>query len=126
MASFREVVGPQDVVSGVLEGPLKAVVDVGLGGEMDDRVDGVLGEQVPHQIQVARVALYEFVAPATSDSRVHVGSPGRVVHRIDVYDERELVRGLVDVVAPDEPAPARDQNVRRFVFHCAAGNGIAS
>jgi hypothetical protein len=95
-------------------GPVDRAVDVALGGEVHDRVGGVLDEDLRDPVDVADVGLLEAQSRAVGD-RLGRAVGGRVGHLVDVDD---LVIGVVDQVAhdggADEPLPAGDEDLHPF------------
>jgi hypothetical protein len=60
LGAFKENVGSVNVGLGEGKGISKGVIDVSLGGKVEDRVDFVFFEYVGDKIAAADVALYEF------------------------------------------------------------------
>ena len=79
------------------------------GGEIDDRVGAVLGEQAGDQRAVTDAAVDEAVLGAVGDGRQRVDVAG-VGQRIEVDDALAAARERVeDEIATDEAGAAGDQ-----------------
>eukprot|EP00755_Sulcionema_specki_P004295 Sspe_Gene.4335::Locus_1427_Transcript_1_1_Confidence_1.000_Length_1384::g.4335::m.4335 len=107
LGALEEVVCPKHVGAGEAHGVPKAVVDVGLGSEVDDGVDVAGFEDVHHQVGVPNVALDKGVV---GEPWVDVLRVRAVVETIQVVDLYVGVAGtkLIDEVRSDEAAPPCD------------------
>lgn len=113
LGRLEEGVGAHDIVRCVLEGIVEGVVDVRLGGEMDDGVDRVFIQNVENQVLASDISLNEFVAGIGCDVR-HVGA---IIQTVDVHDVCRWIRlnNVIDEVRSDEPAATCDKNGGRHL-----------
>eukprot|EP00754_Rhynchopus_humris_P042602 Rhum_TRINITY_DN265_c0_g2::Rhum_TRINITY_DN265_c0_g2_i1::g.934::m.934 len=112
LRALEQVVRAQHVGLGEVHGVAEGVVDVRLGGEVDQGVDVVALQQVHHEVGARDVALDERVVARQLLLR-HVLLVRTVVHDVQVVDLALRVprSEVVDEVRPDEAAPARHQHV---------------
>ena len=107
---LEQLEGADDVGVHEVAGALDRTVDVALGGEVDHRVDGVLGEHPAHQLAVGDVAVNELVArlPLEIGEAFAVPRVGEFVEHD--HAEVRLREQQAHEVAADEPGAAGDQD----------------
>ena len=108
LGRLEKRVGANHIVRRVLKGVVEGVVDVRLGGEMDDVVNRILIQDVEDEVLTGDIPLDELVAGIGCDIR-HVSA---IVQAVDVHDVCRRVRleNIIDEVRSDEAAPAGDEN----------------
>ena len=104
---LEQDVGPVDVGGDELARRLDRAVDVGLGGEVDGRVATV--DRPPDRVAVGDVCLDQFAA--LRRQAVEVLATPRVRELVEDTDAvlRICAEAQADVVRPDEPGAAGDQ-----------------
>ena len=104
--------GAHDVGLDERLGRIDGAVDVGLGGEVDDGVDRVVGQEARDEGVVADVALREDV-PRVAGEVGQVGGIAGVGERVEVDEPGQrgagLGQALPDEIGADEAAAAGDQ-----------------
>ena len=121
--AVEEAEGADDVGLDERLGGIDGAVDVGLGGEIDDGVDLVLGEEAGDEGGVTNVAMGENVARVGREVG-EVGGVARVGEGVEVDQpcERRAIfeEALTDEIAADESGAAGDQN-----FHAESFLGLS-
>ena len=98
---------------------IDAAIDVRFGGEIDHRIELVLGHQCVHQIRVGNIGFEKFVMLAMFfDHAVKIGEITRVSEHVDVGQVRGLVmlQDIPNKVAPDEAAATGYENAHRSAY----------
>src|SRR5215469_5995248 len=90
-----------------IEGIVNAPVHMGFCGEIDHRVEPVLGHQGIHLIGISYIGFEKFVTLAMFfDHAIEIGEIARVSEDIHIGHVRRLVmlQNIANKVAPDESA----------------------
>ena len=98
---------------------ISAAIDVGFGGEINDRVELVFGHELIHLIGIGDIGLEEFVTITVFLGHAfEVGEVAGVGQNIDIREVSRLVmsQNVANKVAANETAAARYQNAHRLAY----------
>ena len=98
---------------------IDAAVDMRFCGEIDDRIELVLGHQCIHQVRIGNIGFEKFVTLAMFfDHAFKIGDVTSISEYIDISDECRLVmlQNISNKVAPDEPAATGDKDAHGSAY----------
>ena len=98
---------------------IDAAVDVRFCGEIDDRIELMLGHQCVHQVRIGNIGFEKFVSLAMFfDHAFEIGDVTGISEHIDISDVRGLVmlQNIPNKVAPDESAATGDKDAHGSAY----------